>query len=658
MRTRLLVSCALLVAGMVVACSSPSDPVAVDMTGQGDVTGDTADVSGREDTLPYDVPTDTLLPDTLPTDVPADLADFVDAQTDAQPDLADTSPDQGDVVCLPVECALWCPFGFATDADGCPICACNGCTTDEECATYLTECINPQCGTNGECICDCSSTPDNMFECADGEEVPMCQCTPLGYSCMKDAHLQCAEFCKPGDEWMIPCGDLVIDQAWCVCYQPPCEPVCVADADSAQGWYNSCTGELITVDECAGCTAYCENPNESDEGWYNSCTDDLIQSGSCASYVDCVTGAVGCASDDCPLGQTTMFTCPDDSEVPMCQCTPKCAPECQNIGTGEEGIYNSCTGELVLKGACSQCAIECDLIGSKSEGWYSSCTGLLYWDTCSLGKWDCAYDVVSLCTGNTPCVGEGEFISNKGSMFGTCCPGLSLVKDQPSGPTAECDVDPQGEGWCVFCGDGICGDHEYLCNCPQDCPVVQQKGMGELCFSDAECAAGSTCIVADSQADAGICTRICTPGGDSDCDVDLVCASLPNFQAPGFCLQPCNPTAALCSDGLTCGADVLGADDTFTCWLWPQCDPVAQSGCESSQCHLIDGVTVCGPTGTASSGDECSASLLCAPGYTCGVGDRCWPTCETDEQCLALPDYYEFCLKKNGSKYGHCMVYL
>lgn len=562
--------CALVLLGLCLqACSTDSATNNADTAGQDMANGDaTLDAVGPDSAL--DVPqSDLALPDVPVADAadaleetspPQDLLDVEDLSDTLGPDGTDST----DVTeCLPVDCALWCPLGFANDEDGCPTCACAACVEDSQCLDVLPECASPFCVGDYNCGCGCDGLPGTTLTCADGQTVPVCSCTPLGYACIPDAHLQCGEFCKPGDNWLVPCGDLEVDEQLCTCEAPACKPQCADDGQN--GWLDSCTGQQVAAGMCAGCEAYCGGYGTQDEGWYDGCTNLLLQKTKCATQVECVPGGVGCKDYTCPMGQQTIFTCPDSSEVTMCECKATCKPECKNIGTAEEGLYDPCTGQVKVPGKCANCEVTCDLIGSKSEGWYSSCTGLIDWTQCSIGTWECLGDAYSLCTANSPCAQEGEFITNSVSDFGLCCPGLTLVDDGGFPPSGQCGPSEQwGTGYCVFCGDGICGDHEATCNCPLDCPA-----------------------------------------------------------------EPVD------------------------------CDPVMQTGCVADQqCHLVDWQPTCGPKGTAGISDGCDQNTHCAPGLACGVAGLCHPACTNDEQCLNHPDFYEFCLKKNGNEYGHCFVYL
>lgn len=64
-------------------------------------------------------------------------------------------------------------------------------------------------------------------------------------------------------------------------------------------------------------------------------------------------------------------------------------------------------------------------------------------------------------------------------ICGLCCPGLTMVS-QAIETTAAFSTFPEGCGpgpapfsllVCVACGDGVCGDGENPCRCPEDCPT-------------------------------------------------------------------------------------------------------------------------------------------------------------------------------------------
>jgi|GEM_PF-5859788 len=63
--------------------------------------------------------------------------------------------------------------------------------------------------------------------------------------------------------------------------QGMCAPVCKAIGTRSEGWYDSCTDELIKFDSCA-CKAVCRGVGSDEEGYYSSCTGELIVRAKCS----------------------------------------------------------------------------------------------------------------------------------------------------------------------------------------------------------------------------------------------------------------------------------------------------------------------------------------------------------------------------------------
>ena len=63
----------------------------------------------------------------------------------------------------------------------------------------------------------------------------------------------------------------------------------------------------------------------------------------------------------------------------------------------------------------------------------------------------------------------GEQVGGKAICPADCCDGLTWAPNSKPGPNG-CDEGPIGPSICLLCGDGICGNFENYCNCPQDCP--------------------------------------------------------------------------------------------------------------------------------------------------------------------------------------------
>jgi predicted secreted protein len=109
-----------------------------------------------------------------------------------------------------------------------------------------------------------------------------------------------------------------------------CQPSCLHSGTSQEGWYSSCTQELIKNEKCAGLKEpYCGALRTRSEGWYSD--KGLIQ------YDRCF-----------------------DDRIPV--------PKCINEGLDNEGWDLS--GEFV-KASCQGLKMACAYPGSKSEGFWA-----------------------------------------------------------------------------------------------------------------------------------------------------------------------------------------------------------------------------------------------------------------------------------------------
>ncbi len=79
--------------------------------------------------------------------------------------------------------------------------------------------------------------------------------------------------------------------------------------------------------------------------------------------------------------------------------------------------------------------------------------------------------------GMEPCFGEGQFGRNGPDAL-PCCDGLVEVQESYPNPDGECV--PEANAYtCLQCGDGICGDFENHCNCPNDCMEMANECVAE-----------------------------------------------------------------------------------------------------------------------------------------------------------------------------------
>jgi hypothetical protein len=116
------------------------------------------------------------------------------------------------------------------------------CRLSGECAgmAWLVDCIG-----HWECRCGACRPACDFTGCGDGF------CDRVG----GETYESCATDCKSG-------GD--------------CRPVCMAIGTRSEGWYDSCTGKLITYAFCKDCEAECRACGSKSHGWWDTCTDQII----------------------------------------------------------------------------------------------------------------------------------------------------------------------------------------------------------------------------------------------------------------------------------------------------------------------------------------------------------------------------------------------
>jgi hypothetical protein len=167
-------------------------------------------------------------------------------------------------------------------------------------------------------------------------------------------------------------------------------------------------------------------------------------------------------------------------------------------------------------------------------------------------------------------------------------------------PAVICDV-------AIQCG---CGDSQ-ACDISAtgvaDCRPEGGKDIGESCAAASECAAGLTCLEAES---AALCVRFCEE--ESDCS----------------------------GVGARCVLTLAGASDVRLCTL--ACDLATGGGCTAGfGCQLFVAgeaggfATHCIAVGPRAAGDACTTNAECALGLACvpeagGSGGRCRRYCEVD----------------------------
>ncbi len=389
----------------------------------------------------------------------------------------------------------------------------------------------------------------------------------------------------------------------------------------------------------------------------------------------------------CGEGASARWPCSDGSTVPWCACdAPECAPVCDPAGASGAGWYDSCSKTLIQKGAClKNCTAVCSAIGSKSEGWTDGCTGELITSASCAPQWNCAAKPNAACPSPMCHVTTYTQYACPGGTQVPFCTCMSAAAD--CRPQCK-NVGTQDEGWFGGC-DGKLQKLEACAECTSSCGAIGSKSEGwyssctgligwtqcatgiwsckeapwsacgmvatpaTACLTDSQCGVGLSCVKGVNPV--GVCSRVCNPTAP-DCGVGLVCAALPNFAAPGFCVTPC-ASQSDCGDQLSCGSEPTGAAPQATCYAWPACDPIKDTGCGASeQCRVTGDAAHCGAKGKLPLGAKCQPAVdSCGPGLGCGPLDQCRPTCTDDLQCKAVQ--YDFCLKKPATAaFGWCMV--
>jgi hypothetical protein len=144
----------------------------------------------------------------------------------------------------------------------------------------------PACCPGLEPLQDCvpgNPCPGSLYFCLDcGDGV--CDAHENPYNCLDD----CRQGCDAGDslDYTCPDGQTV---SWCTCGDPSCLPECRHIGSYSEGWYDSCTGELLgDYRICAGQEPVCLYIGTDSEGWYAGEEGDLIDWAACARVWDCL----------------------------------------------------------------------------------------------------------------------------------------------------------------------------------------------------------------------------------------------------------------------------------------------------------------------------------------------------------------------------------
>lgn len=503
-----------------------------------------------------------------------------------------TSSSSGGPICPPVLCDLACPFGFASDATGCPTCQClpGACDSiqDPQACNNTAGCVGvffdsatdpsvPPGRTDFQC---CTQTPDGIF-CGSEPPPPVgCysdeQCGP-GFVC--DTVNYCNSACEPGAG---ACPDVCVGQ---------CVPrnACWGAWLDQNGTCRAPNDGIYPQGCCTPEDRYCLSDVECGVGEYCNHQECLSP---CRPGEACIEVCFGrCESggpDVCAL-----VDCIEGTECRACQpnedCVAKCVPvvtDCRATGCGPNEECISISACPPVQCDCPPDALDC------------ACPRCVEDFVCVPGTQDCR---------NTGCDGN---LTCQPTML---CPDVGCVGDEPGAP---CDlpVPPCETSWqclppalgceAVLCAPGTvcqaCGPNE---DCNVRCVPLNTDcrqngcGMGETC-QPSVCATLVACE--------------CDPRTDFNCDCG-------------------------CPDVWACVPDQTGEDCRLSgCAQGQTCEPVEYCTGVGCACPANDPSCECPP----------SRPPECFTAYQCTGADPCARLTETEcalDFDLCTPIYFTAC---------------
>jgi hypothetical protein len=561
--------------------------------------------------------------------------------------------------CDDVMCDLYCPNGFMTDPNGCPICRCAGveCAADSDCPVLTWTDAQPRC-IDGLCVyddsCDDSHPCQAGFECVQGP-CPGMPCTPdycppCPGTCQPVAQCVDGEMCVNPDGTLGQCirGRCVPDALECrndadcppefVCQSYcdfPCDPddpgcdcpgACVP-VEPTCGPDGSCPPGQVCVGECWG---WCdEATGECYEECRQQCVPDHNQ---CVTDEDCnyagsplpghciegqcVFQQIPC--DDgtaCPEGTVCQMVCWDcDPADPDCQpgCEGWCVPDWQPQCFSDFDCFDDATGMIgrCIEGRCVFEPLQCQADYECPPGY--GCQYEFCLDFCAPGDLDCCFGI---CVPEQPneCRSDQECIAPDGQMgrciggrciFGGCaCPEIwdpvcaEICYAMPCEP-GDPSCCPDGD---PNCGGGTCEVRTFPNACFAECEGAFILHHGECgqppvqCQADADCRPGEYCELY-------LCD--CLPE-DPNCVCPGVCMPLPNWQCE---------SDADCGPGMRCEPGYCPDAPCTPDYCPPclgQCVP-AQSECITTGCSG----EICAPY-------PVSSTCIWLPEYECLIYSSC-----------------------------------
>lgn len=481
----------------------------------------------------------------------------------------------GGVECPALVCALFCEFGYRSDATGCPTCSCipdpRSCDQlDNESCRATDRCALVQSGSSGSTATQCCARQsDGTIDCTG---------TPPPPVCMQDSE------CAPGQA----CNT-----------QDFCEraPGCTANGDCPAVCYGRCVpinGGCASDHDCAA-TEQCSFPDippcDPNGG---ACSSPVI-AGVCVP-VACATVVRLCDDGSTPSGYLDV---PHGCPVPICggecqglppdQCQAR--PDCQAIFGGGE-----CDCSCAPNGECPPCACPSPTYECVPRSGCFSDAQCAPGDFCDFSFDDC--------------------LNCAQPASGVCRPRGSICEtldEQTCRATDGCN--PQYGERCAACQPGeVCPCETAFLGCrPADV---------QFCSRDLECGPGMRCNLCPPFPGCPECDACgppaCEPAPVERCTSDDACG-------PGrFCqYQACTDSFPPVCVGQCVDAPVAcGQLDEQRCQGTPGCQPLYNQTCNDG-CHdELGRLTSCGP---------CLA-IACQPGIFAGC-EEAVPTCCSDYEC-------------------------
>lgn len=492
--------------------------------------------------------------------------------------------------CPDVMCDLYCPGGFMTNPDGCPVCRCAGveCQADADCPVYDWTTAQPRC-IDGACIYE-------QVECDSDDDCPEGTVCVQGCGCWVDEsgeeHCDCFGECLPGTD-----------------------PVCETDEDCLMP--DGQAGRCVDG-RCVPPALECESDAD--------CPDGQVCEMACwdcdPAMPDCVPGCEGhcvpapppqCETDaDCPAG----FACLVECWAPGCDpSTGECPPEC-DPATGQCDEY--CQGYCVPRQE-PECVTDDDCIYPDGQ------TG-----QCIEGR--CVFDEIP-CDDSMPCP-----------------PGMECVMVcwdcDPSDP----DCEPGCQGFCVPVEPQCYADTDCIGPDGQTGRCVDGHCVFDplYCHADWECPPGFYCAMArcgpdcDPSTDPACCVGVCMPDEPPMCEVDEDCiiAGPDGTTSIGRCID-----GRCVYDDCAC-PEIYDPVCAEICYQTPECAPgepcteVCERRTYDNACFAeCEGAVILHPGTCDQPPPGCRSNADCPPGMYCefcpeGPGGPC-----SDEGvCQLLPE--------------------